>query len=583
MGDVTVAVSLVELLFSGISALVAYFLWGYRDRPAGFPVLVMVVAATLYSLCNGLGTLIGNESVTLFLFHLRWPLGAVIAAGACYTGIEYTNQTRFQNPVVVGLLVVLILASTLVFMTNIFHEYALANVGVDPESGALVYETGPLLVAHLLLSFGVAFVGFGFLVGEFTQRTMYRRQTGVLIAGIGIGICFFVIESVVVLHPAFNLATLGLTAASIILLWAIVRGEFLQTVPVARETLMQSMDDYVIALNTENRVIDLNQSARELVSTDGTAVGKPIDIVFGDHPDLVEKLAADANPASERTEQPGKESDNAGEMTVSLTQDGETRYYDLNISPIEHQAGYRERNNEPEQLGRLVVVRDVTETRRREDELDLLKQVFARVLRHNIRNNLNIISGNAQLLSERTDAEHVGLAETIIEQSNHMIDLSEKARHLEKLIESPDEKLTFPLADIVEMAMKEVCQQYPDASMHVDIEEAISVQAHGALQVALENVLENACEHHPTETPTVEITGVRNGDRVQLRIEDDGPGIPQHEIEVIEQGAETKLEHGSGLGLWLVAWIINRSDGSVTIEATETGTCVEFDLQGREV
>jgi len=42
--------------------------------------------------------------------------------------------------------------------------------------------------------------------------------------------------------------------------------------------------------------------------------------------------------------------------------------------------------------------------------------------------------------------------------------------------------------------------------------------------------------------------------RFVLTVEDDGPGIPDHEIEAVESGRETALEHGSGLGLWVVEW-----------------------------
>ena len=39
-----------------------------------------------------------------------------------------------------------------------------------------------------------------------------------------------------------------------------------------------------------------------------------------------------------------------------------------------------------------------------------------------------------------------------------------------------------------------------------------------------------------------------------LIVEDDGPGIPEHEISAVDTGEETALEHGSGLGLWVIEW-----------------------------
>jgi signal transduction histidine kinase len=64
---------------------------------------------------------------------------------------------------------------------------------------------------------------------------------------------------------------------------------------------------------------------------------------------------------------------------------------------------------------------------------------------------------------------------------------------------------------------------------------------------------------------------------VRLTVADDGPGIPKAEIEVIEEGQETPLEHASGLGLWLVQHVVEQSGGDVEFEV-EDGTRVHLTL-----
>lgn len=331
------------------------------------------------------------------------------------------------------------------------------------------------------------------------------------------------------------------------------------------------MEDLVIALDSDDRVITLNHAARDLADTRGSTVGKPVEDVFESSPELVQGLTNGSEPSRHDQSTPD-------DRRVSLEEGGETRHFDLNVSPIRYRSVSGEAGPDLDRLGRLVVVRDVTETRRREEELQLLKQVFARVLRHNLRNDLNIISGHATLLSERVDEGHVHHADLIIDQTDHLVDLSEKARQLEQLIESPDENLRFDLAEVVGAAAGGVREEYQDAEIDVDVDETIAVTAHGALEIALENVIENACEHHPTNAPRVDVSCRPSGDRVDLVIEDDGPGIPEHEIEVLSEGAETKLAHGSGLGLWIVTWVIDRSEGEVSIERRDVGTRVMLEL-----
>ena len=72
-------------------------------------------------------------------------------------------------------------------------------------------------------------------------------------------------------------------------------------------------------------------------------------------------------------------------------------------------------------------------------------------------------------------------------------------------------------------------------------------------------------------------------DVVAVRVEDDGPGIPDEQVTVLERGRETALEHTSGLGLWLVDWIVRASGGTVSFEArSPRGSVVELVLPRAE-
>ena len=79
-------------------------------------------------------------------------------------------------------------------------------------------------------------------------------------------------------------------------------------------------------------------------------------------------------------------------------------------------------------------------------------------------------------------------------------------------------------------------------------------------------------ENDDAATPRVEITArtpTIDGGVVELTIADNGPGIPTDEKEVLLDGEETPLKHGSGLGLWIVNWIITRTGGRISFERNE--------------
>ena len=67
-------------------------------------------------------------------------------------------------------------------------------------------------------------------------------------------------------------------------------------------------------------------------------------------------------------------------------------------------------------------------------------------------------------------------------------------------------------------------------------------------------------------------------------ITDDGPGIHPEEYEVITGKSEiTQFNHASGLGLWLVYWIVQRSGGDIEFQSSESGSTVTIQLPHRSV
>jgi signal transduction histidine kinase len=103
------------------------------------------------------------------------------------------------------------------------------------------------------------------------------------------------------------------------------------------------------------------------------------------------------------------------------------------------------------------------------------------------------------------------------------------------------------------------------------------------LESAIRNVLENAVVHNDGPEPTVEATVEADGDGYRIVVADNGPGIPAVERTVFTEARETALEHASGLGLWLVHWIVTESGGDLTIDTREpTGTLVTMRLPGAD-
>lgn len=213
------------------------------------------------------------------------------------------------------------------------------------------------------------------------------------------------------------------------------------------------------------------------------------------------------------------------------------------------------------------------QARNQTTELNQKITVLNRVLRHDIRTRANIIFGKAEILEEDLSQEKDEIRE-ITEQVKEIVKIGNQAKEIESvLLEQAHETEVVDIIPLIETSCKGVNRKFPTANITLTLPKTQSVVAHPLIESALNNVVENAIEHNNKPTPEVTIsceTVLRNKtEYVKVRIADNGPGIPQDEINVLENGYETDLNHLSGLGLWLVNWIITNSGGEIQFKKND--------------
>ncbi len=220
---------------------------------------------------------------------------------------------------------------------------------------------------------------------------------------------------------------------------------------------------------------------------------------------------------------------------------------------------------------------DITERRVREQRLTVLN----RVIRHNLRNRMNVITGNAQLVLDRSEEEGVSApAEHINETAEELTSLSEKAHTAEQFIDSSQStERTMTVDGLLDGVTSSSGDGPTSGTVTVDPPGETDASVDAALAPVLDELIENGLEHGGTE-PTVRVDACLDGGDLLLSVADDGPGLPDGEQEVLETGDESALEHGSGLGLWLVNWLVVQCGGTLEI-AVDDGTTVTVRVPAR--
>ncbi|WP_299264345.1 histidine kinase N-terminal 7TM domain-containing protein [Halorientalis sp.] len=528
-----------------------YYLWAVRDRPSA--TWLLVVLAVQFALTAGYGV-----GYLVFDYWLRWAVEALFWVAYIWLGalfiafaLAYTGRRHVIHSPWFRLLAGLTVLLTLLVVTNPLHELVWADFRVESTRGLATASFSRHGGAFLILgvtSIGTA-VGTLLLVDTvISYGDLYRGEAlAVALSPIPPGVGLIAWTFGIVPAPGVNVAPVLFLAHVAFDAYAFVGSGMFDFHPATRRAgnraAIADLGSPVVIVDEERRVVNYNPAAATLGLASREVLTEPFAACY--EGDEIDPRAAEQD-ATVRTD--------AGRRTFKITST------DLDDGTDAH-------------LGYTLVFQDITAERQREQRLAVLN----RVLRHNLRNDLTVVDMNVDVAAERADEDVADLLEPAREKTQGLVALSEKARTFERVIEDDTESL-LTVQDVVDEVVTNLRDSFPDATVEVDGNDAVLLRTNPALlRVVVRELVENALEHgrgddDATSGPDVTVAVTDDSDTVALTVRDWGPGVPDHEVAVIENGDETDLEHGSGLGLWLITWGVSAAGGEITFDVTDAGT-----------
>ncbi|SNZ05651.1 PAS/PAC sensor signal transduction histidine kinase [Natronoarchaeum philippinense] len=525
---------------------------------------------------------------------------SVIAAKAAYVGItltvlswfvlaaEYTGRERYvSRPVLAALCIEPLLVNVLVW-TNENHHLIWHSTIRDAGSVygfEVVYGIG--FWGHALYSYLLLIAGTVMMLEQlYRSESLYRGQSTAMLVSVLVpwaGNALWLSGT-----TGLDWTPLGFGVAAGAVYWAMASYEFMDLSPVARDTVVDRIPSGVVVIDPEGRITDANDEM-ECLLDDGVddLVGTPATDAFADWPRLSDELAA-------RTD------DIDGARHLERSRNGQ--HFDITIEPFADDRGRR--------AGRIVLVHDVTEQKRREQELQRQNEQldrFASVLSHDLRNPLNVADGYLDLLEETGDPDH---AEQVRSAHERMDELIEDVRTLVAHGQTISDPERLDLTTVAEDAAGNVDTR--GADLQIGTLGTVSGDRNRLTQ-AFENLFRNAVEHGSTNpasaTPhgdaraqpasAADASVAQTGDTdspagdadvsddapnttVTIRVgtldagagqdgffvADDGPGIPADARSDVFESGHTTNDDGTGLGLAIVQNAIEAHGWAV--EATES-------------
>jgi signal transduction histidine kinase len=216
------------------------------------------------------------------------------------------------------------------------------------------------------------------------------------------------------------------------------------------------------------------------------------------------------------------------------------------------------------------------------DQLDRLKDEFVLTASHELRSPLTSVQGFAEILMLDRDSltpKQVDTVEIILDNCRHLVRL---LNDLLDLARSDAGRLAITprpteLAPLIDEAVRTMRAQTDGAGQALTqrIEPGlplVNVESDRIRQI-LVNFLTNAHEYSP-EGASIEVTARVVGDDVEIAVTDDGPGIPESQLEHIFErftrgdAGLTQRVGGTGLGLAISKSLVELHGGTIAVDSS---------------
>jgi signal transduction histidine kinase len=211
--------------------------------------------------------------------------------------------------------------------------------------------------------------------------------------------------------------------------------------------------------------------------------------------------------------------------------------------------------------GLIGVAREITARKVQERQLKTL----GHLLRHNLRTDLNLIKGWTEALDRQADGTLTAHTTRILRAASRLHSTVEHQQEVVDILTEWTVPTTVDVVAVVRHVLDD--EQYPGARFDRDLPDEALARVTERFGQAVDELVENAVEHNPRDDPHVAVSVERLDETVRIRIADDGPRIPEAELAVLSGDCEVDpLSHSTGLGLWLVNWIVRQCNGTLSFE-----------------
>ncbi|WP_436907904.1 PAS domain-containing protein [Halosimplex marinum] len=516
-------------ILGAAAAAFGWYAWrlrGARDRPGGTGLVAIAALLAVVTLAEALVVGLGLPAAALA------PLTQIVVFGGAVCWAKFVIAYTGRDPGGPGVLALVVLLPAL-GLVGALARFTPVLPMTEPVSSA-----GPV---NVLLSSVASAASWGILIGlsllliwDATRYASFERSRGVALSLVGFAVAGLpLVTSALELADTISIETGAVVAQTGVLAALTVGvavGRPYRSLPIAeaigRDAVVSNLNDAVVVVDGDARVVDMNEAAEELFERPLAAtVREPLSALVD-----ADLLGPDGLP---------------DESTIEIEGAVGKRYFDVSVSRV--------RRSGAAAAGHAVALRDVTDERIRGQRLEVL----GRVLRHNVRNDMTAVYAMADAVADGGDER---TARRLRETADSLVEVSERARAVEEsMCLDPATDETADVGALVAEVAAALRDQGHDVSVTADGDAAVRRSP---------ELVASVCEHllsYATENAAgpIAVTVERDGCYVDVTVESDGRLLAEQDAAAVTNGGETQLEHADDLDIWAVSWGAERLGGEL--------------------
>lgn len=570
----------VGVSFLGIVAAIRFTLFHHEARNK---VTVLILLASVFWLLMSALEVASDSLPTKLVFYEMQFVGRLIVPTTwLILTMQLSGYERWIKRSNLVLLSALPVITLLLIFTNESHGLMWSNITLNSVDPFLPLNANREL-GYWLLILGYNYVALMFAVVIFVRRvvasrSLYRRQAVPLIfvacAPWALSAAWFVNPS---LFMYIDLTPLALTVATSITLWRLAYLPGADVIPVAHEMIVDSMNEAVIILDAQSRIVELNPSAQQLVGHNlSDALGQPVERMWAEWAGAKKEL----DSGTERVKE------------VSFGVGEEKKVYEMQSSYL---SGITS-----ERPNLLIILRDITERKISDEKVRLYSKQLkehsehleelvaertkelrvaerlavigetAAMVGHDLRNPLQAMTSTLYLANRLVGPEKVEDRREAVELLNM---LDEQVHYMDKIVSDLQdfarpvaiEPTETNLADLIRDTVRNArIPENVDVSLGFQGDVSNMILDPTLFRRVLTNLIVNAVQAMP-KGGKLTITASKERESLTVTVQDTGVGIAQENLARIFNPFFTTKAKGQGLGLPVCRRLVEVQDGTITV------------------